>query len=302
MCNCKKCNDCKDCCKSCEKPSKQCNDCKDCCKSCEKPLKNKFNSIIVKTPCAAMVNGISSAGLHPDYELAKKQHKDYIEKLKTCGVDITVLPLNEKYPDSCFVEDAAVIIPGELAILTNPGAKTRNGEKVEMLPALKKYFDEGHIAKIEAPGTVDGGDVMMVGDTYYIGMSERTNRDGIRQFHNILAKIGKKLIPVPMTEMLHLKSGVNYLEHNNLLITGEFVNYPTFDSFNKIVVPADEAYAANCIWVNETVIVPEGYPKTLKAIQDLGIYRVITCDTSEFRKLDGGLSCLSLRFRTLDKK
>ncbi|SGA33567.1 N(G),N(G)-dimethylarginine dimethylaminohydrolase [Chlamydia abortus] len=87
----------------------------------------------------------------------------------------------------------------------------------------------------------------MVGDTYYIGMSERTNRDGIRQFHNILAKIGKKLIPVPMTEMLHLKSGVNYLEHNNLLITGEFVNYPTFDSFNKIVVPADEAYAANCI-------------------------------------------------------
>lgn len=77
------------------KTFKKCNDCKDCCKSCEKPLKNKFNSIIVKIPCAAMVNGISSAGLHPDYELAKKQHKDYIEKLKTCGVDITILPLNE---------------------------------------------------------------------------------------------------------------------------------------------------------------------------------------------------------------
>lgn len=264
----------------------------------EKKLNNKFHNVIVRIPASTMVEGITSAPElgKPIYSLALEQHQKYQEALATCGVNVTVMPKNEKFPDSCFVEDAAVIVTGEIAILTNPGAKTRNGEKHDMLPYLQKFFDEEHIAKIEAPGTLDGGDVMMVGDTYYVGMSERTNREGIRQFHNILAKVNKKCIPVPMTEMLHLKTGVNYLEHNNLLISGEFLEYPTFKSFNQIVVPASEGYAANCIWVNETVIVPEGYPTVLKAVQDLGVYRVITCDTSEFKKLDGGLSCLSLRF------
>ncbi|WP_036475869.1 dimethylarginine dimethylaminohydrolase family protein [Metamycoplasma spumans] len=261
-------------------------------------MKDKFKNVIVKRPAASMVNGITSAPElgKPIYSLALEQHDKYIEALKSCGVQVTVCPRNEDFPDSCFVEDTAVIVTGEIAILSNPGASTRNGEKLEMLPYLEKFFDEDHIFKIQSPGTLDGGDVMMVGDTYYVGMSERTNREGIRQFHNILAKVGKKCIPVPMTEMLHLKTGVNYLEHNNLLISGEFLNYPTFKDFNQIVVKPEEGYAANCIWVNETVIVPEGYPNVLKAVQDLGIYRVITCDTSEYKKLDGGLSCLSLRF------
>ncbi|TPE57756.1 N(G),N(G)-dimethylarginine dimethylaminohydrolase [[Mycoplasma] falconis] len=261
-------------------------------------MKNKFHNVIVKTPAASMVNGITSAPElgKPIYEKALEQHAKYIEALKSCGVEVTVCPKNEDFPDSCFVEDSAVIVTGEIAILSNPGACSRNAEKFEMLPYLQKFFDEKHIFKIEKPGTLDGGDVMMVGDTYYVGMSERTNREGIRQFHNILASVGKKCIPVPMTEMLHLKTGVNYLEHNNLLISGEFLNYPTFKDFNQIVVDPSEGYAANCIWVNETVIVPEGYPNVLKAVQDLGIYRVITCDTSEYKKLDGGLSCLSLRF------
>lgn len=261
-------------------------------------LKDKFKNVIVKTPASSMVDGITSAPElgKPIYELALEQHAKYVEALRSCGVNVTICPKNEKFPDSCFVEDTAVIVTGEIAILTNPGAKTRNGEKVEMLPYLEKFFDEKHLFKIEAPGTLDGGDVMMVGDTYFVGMSERTNREGIRQFFNILAKVNKKCILVPMTEMLHLKTGVNYLEHNNLLISGEFLNYPIFKNFNQIVVDKSEAYAANCIWVNETVIVPYGYPNVLKKIQDLGIYRVITCDTSEYKKLDGGLSCLSLRF------
>ncbi|RMA78630.1 dimethylargininase [Metamycoplasma subdolum] len=258
----------------------------------------KFNNCIVKTPASSMVDGITSAPElgKPIYKLALEQHKDYIKKLEATGVKVTIAEKNEKFPDSCFVEDTAVIHPGEFAILTNPGAASRNGEKHEMLPILQKFFDSKHLYKIEAPGTVDGGDVMMVGDTYFIGMSERTNREGIRQFFNIMAKHGKKVYPVPMTEMLHLKTGVNYLEHNNLLISGEFLTYPIFNDFNKIVVPASEGYAANCIWMNETVIVPKGYPTVLKAIKDLGIYNVVECDTSEYKKLDGGLSCLSLRF------
>ncbi|ENY68547.1 N-dimethylarginine dimethylaminohydrolase [Metamycoplasma auris 15026] len=261
-------------------------------------FENKFKNVIVKIPAASMVNGITSAPElgKPIYSLALEQHSKYIEALKSCNVQVTIAKRNEDFPDSCFVEDAAVIVTGEIAILTNPGAPSRNAEKYEMLPYLQQFFDEEHIFKIESPGTLDGGDVMMVKDTYYVGMSERSNREGIRQFHNILAKVNKKCIPVPMTEMLHLKSGVNYLEHNNLLISGEFIHYPTFKDFNQIIVEKDEGYAANCIWVNETVIVPKGYPKVLKKIEDLGIYRVITCDTSEFKKLDGGLSCLSLRF------
>ena len=212
-------------------------------------LKNKFKNVIVKAPAASMVDGITSAPElgKPNYELALKQHAAYIEALKSCNVNVTVCPKNEKFPDSCFVEDTAVIVTEKIAILSNPGAKSRNGEKVEMLPYLEKFFDKKHIFKIESPGTLDGGDVMMVGDIYFVGMSERTNREGIRQFSNILAKVNKKCIPVPMTEMLHLKTGVNYLEHNNLLISGEFLNYPLFNDFNKIVVEKDEAYAANCI-------------------------------------------------------
>ncbi|MCV3753697.1 arginine deiminase family protein [Mycoplasma enhydrae] len=264
----------------------------------------KFSDIIVRTPASSMVNGITSAPElgKPDYELAKKQHLAYIKALEDAGLKVRVAEKLEDYPDSCFVEDAAVIVPRrELAILTNPGAKSRNGEKDFMLPILKEYFPEDKIKKIVSPGTLDGGDVMMVGDTYFVGMSDRTNSEGIRQFHNILASIGKKCIPVPMTEMLHLKTGVNYLEHNNLLISGEFLDYPTFKDFNQIVVTPDEGYAANCIWVNETVIVPEGYPKLLAKVKNLKKsdgqpYKVVVCDTSEYKKLDGGLSCLSLRF------
>ena len=100
---------------------------------------------------------------------------------------------------------------------------------------------------------------------------------------------------VPLEKVLHLKTGVNYLEHNNMLVAGEFITKPEFEQYNKVVVPEEEAYGANCIWMNETVIVPEGYPSVLKAVQDLG-YETLIVDTSEFRKIDGGLSCLSLRF------
>ena len=145
------------------------------------------------------------------------------------------------------------------------------------------------------PGTLDGGDVMMVGDHFYVGQSARTNEEGIRQFCEILEGWGLEGSEVKLEKVLHLKTGVNYLEDGNMLVSGEFVTKPDFEQYNRIEIPEDEAYAANCIWVNGTVIVPEGYPTVLKAVQDAG-YETITVDTSEYRKLDGGLSCLSLRF------
>ncbi|MEF9922698.1 MAG: arginine deiminase family protein [Anaerovoracaceae bacterium] len=256
----------------------------------------KFNNVIVRRPCKAMVEGITS-GLYPgkpDFALAQKQHDNYIEALKKCGVEVTVLEADERYPDSCFVEDPALITKN-CAIITNPGAESRNGEKDEIIGAVKKFFTDDNIEYIKSPGTLEGGDVMMVGDHFYVGRSARTNEEGIRQLTAILEKHGMTCSEVKLEEVLHLKTGVNYLENNNMLVSGEFVTKADFQKYNRVEIPVSEAYAANCIWVNDTVIVPEGYPAVLKAVEDLG-YKTLIVDTSEYRKLDGGLSCLSLRF------
>ena len=255
-----------------------------------------FQNVIVRRPCKAMVEGITSNPQlgKPIYEKALQQHDTYIEALKQCGVAVTVLPADERYPDSCFVEDPAVITR-KCAIITNPGAASRNGEKNEIIGAVRKFFDDDKIEYIAEPGTLEGGDVMMVGDHFYVGRSARTNEEGIRQFIAILEKHGLTGSEVTLEEVLHLKTGVNYLENNNMLVSGEFVTKPEFAAYNRVEIPEEEAYAANCIWVNGTVIVPQGYPAVEKAVRDLG-YPVILVDTSEFRKLDGGLSCLSLRF------
>ena len=255
-----------------------------------------FQHVIVKTPCKAMVNGITD---HPelgtpDYEKALAQHAAYIEALKQCGVDVTVLPPDEAYPDSCFVEDPAIVTK-YCAIVTNPGAASRKGETTAIEPVLEQFYPKEKIFHITDPGTLEGGDVMMCGDTFYAGRSARTNEAGIQQLGKILGQFGCKVVEVPLTEVLHLKTGVVYLENNNMLTAGEFCDKPAFAGYNKVTIPAEEAYAANCIWVNGTVLVPEGYPTVLKAVQELG-YKTIVCDTSEYRKIDGGLSCLSLRF------
>ena len=255
-----------------------------------------FKNVIVRRPCRALTEGITSSPElgKPNYEKALMQHDAYIAALRSCGVEVTVLPADERYPDSCFVEDPAVLTR-KCAIITNPGAPSRNGEKDEIVEAVKSFYAAEDIEYIRAPGTLEGGDVMMVGDHFYVGRSARTNPEGIAQFIAILEKHGLGGSEVPLEKVLHLKTGVNYIENGNMLVSGEFIDKSDFDKYNKIVIPEEEAYAANCIWVNDTVIVPEGYPAVKAAVEKAG-YKVITVDTSEYRKIDGGLSCLSLRF------
>ncbi len=252
-----------------------------------------FANAIVRKPGKSMINGLTTAHLGvPDYELALVQHQSYIKALTDCGLKVTVLPADEDFPDSTFVEDAA-LLTAHCAIITNPGAASRKGETLKIREAVSRFYSD--IEKIREPGSVEAGDVLMVGEHYYIGLSGRTNLAGSNQLIRILENYGMTGSTIELEHVLHLKTGVAYLEHNNLIVSGEFVNRPEFTGFNKIVVPNAEAYAANCIWVNDTVLVPAGYPITASKISDLG-YSVVEIEMTEFQKLDGGLSCLSLRF------
>jgi dimethylargininase len=252
-----------------------------------------FSRAIVRQPGNSLVDGITTAGLGaPDYELALKQHGQYIDALEQCGLEVTVMPADENYPDGLFIEDAALVMSG-CAVSTRPGASERRGEVGKVASELLSFYDQ--VEAIEAPGTLDAGDIMMVGQHFYIGLSERSNQAGAEQLIEILKAHGYSGSMVAFSEALHLKSSVSYLENNRLVITGELCDKPAFAEFDHIVIAADEAYAANCVWINNRVLVASGYPNTSKLIADLG-YEVIELDVSEFRKLDGGLSCLSLRF------
>jgi dimethylargininase len=253
----------------------------------------RFTRAIVRTPCKALIHGLTTANLGlPDYEKALQQHAAYIQALEYCGLEVEVLPADERFPDSTFVEDVALCTP-QCAIVTNPGAPSRTAERDLILASLSQYYEDIHV--IQPPGNLEAGDVMVVGHHYYIGVSQRTNAAGAVQLIDCLNAYNMKGDVVPLQEVLHLKTGVSYLENNNLLVCGEFVDRPIFRAFNQIEVDADESYAANSLWINGTVLVPAGFPKTLKKIADLG-YKTLELEMSEFEKVDGGLSCLSLRF------
>ncbi|MCF8367724.1 MAG: hypothetical protein K9G76_01685 [Bacteroidales bacterium] len=252
-----------------------------------------FTTAIVKLPGKNLANGLSQSNLgQVDFDLALMQHQQYILALETCGLEVIVLDADDNYPDSTFIEDVA-LCTDKFAVVCNPGAPSRNGEQNDLEDLLPDHFSS--IEYINTPGTVEAGDIMMVSDHFYIGQSDRTNINGAKQMKYILQKYGKTASIVPLNKMLHLKTGLSYLENNNLLISGEFIENPEFKDFNKIIISEKEAYAANSLWINGNVLVPEGYPDTLQKIEDAG-YKVLEIDVSEFRKLDGGLSCLSLRF------
>ena len=252
-----------------------------------------FKNAIVRKPCKAMIKGLSGADLgQPDFELACQQHDDYIEALKECGLKVMVLEASEDYPDSCFVEDPALMTP-HCAILTNPGATSRRGEVAFIEGAVSSFYK--NVERITSPGYVEAGDIMMVGDHYYIGLSARTNSNGADQMIAILEKYGMTGSVVTLSEVLHLKTGLGYLENNKLVACGEFLTKPEFQKYDIIEIDPEMSYSANSVWINGTVLVPKGYQATSEAVKKAG-YAVREVDVSEYRKIDGGLSCLSLRF------
>ncbi len=253
----------------------------------------RFTKALVREPCRNMHAGLTTAGLgRPDLAKARAQHAAYVKALQDCGLAVAVLEADEAYPDSVFIEDTAVLSE-KIAVITRPGAPSRRGEELAVEAALGSFFDER--LAIGEPGTLDGGDVMRAGERFFIGVSGRTNPEGARQLAAILGRHGYVATLVKLKEVLHLKTGVAYLESNRLLACGEFLGHARLSGFEVIPVPGAESYAANSLWVNGRVLVPAGFPETRRAIERSG-YETVALDVSEFRKLDGGLSCLSLRF------
>jgi dimethylargininase len=253
----------------------------------------KYKRAIVRTPGKSIINGITSADFGiPDHEKAKRQHEAYIAALQKCGLDVTVLDPLEEYPDSVFIEDTA-LLTRDCAIITNPGALSRRGETRSMRSVLSAFFRNIEIVK--DPGTVDAGDILNVETHYYIGLSARTNQNGAQQVIGFLVRYGLTGSTIPVQNLLHLKSGISYLGNNTIMAAGELQNAPQFQKYDIIRVADEESYVANCIRINDCLLVAAGYSNTIRKIKELG-YRVIELDVSEFQKLDGGLSCLSLRF------
>jgi dimethylargininase len=256
-----------------------------------------FTQAIVCRPAPNFAEGLTRVDLgRPSYPLAVEQHERYCRALERCGLRLIRLPADEVYPDSTFVEDTAILTEHG-AMLTRPGAPSRAGEVAAIREALAGLYPE--LASIQAPGTVDGGDVCDAEGHYYIGLSERTNAEGARQLADWLALQGYTASVVDIrgrAELLHLKSGLAYLGDKRLAVQEALAqDEAVYSGYELVRVPHGEEYAANCVRVGSHVLVAAGHPGFEAALRELG-YGILRLDMSEFQKMDGGLSCLSLRF------
>jgi len=256
----------------------------------------RFSRAIVRIPGQSYADGLTTSDEgRPDIHTACVQHARYCQALRDCGLELTVLPADEAQPDGTFVEDTAVIA-GRVAIITRPGAPSRRGEVAAITAALQSLVPK--LGQIEAPGTLDGGDVCQADEHFFIGLSARTNEAGAAQLVALLVHHGYTASTVDIRAhrtLLHLKSGLSYLGERRFLAQPGAPRGADMSGYEFIETAVGESYAANCVRVNDTLLVAEGYPQLAARLTDLG-YAVRRIETSEFRKMDGGLSCLSLRF------
>lgn len=245
---------------------------------------------LVREPGAQFTRCISSHPLHHTVNVARArtQHADYINTLAELGFEVIQLPRDDTHPDSCFVEDTTVIHSGK-ALITRLAKKSRRGEENPVEELLQEYLP---VQRIMAPGTLEGGDVIRLSTRIICGISQRTNRAGVDQMQTYF---GVPVDPIVDPRLIHLKSHVTYLNHNIMLTTQPYTNHPSLSDFDILIVPENEQYAANTLTIDDTVIMPTGYPQTQHLINERG-FDIICLNMSEFAKCDGALTCLSLLF------
>lgn len=255
-----------------------------------------FTRAIVRIPGSNFADGLTTVDLGvPHLDQVIEQHARYCDALRECGLELTALEPDLRHPDSTFVEDTAILTP-RAAILCRPGAASREAEVAAIRSAIERFYDR--ILTIDLPGTVDGGDICECEDHFFIGVSLRTSEQGARQLTEHLNSLGYTASTIDirhMTTILHLKSGISYIGNNTLVVMEELADNKQFARFNLLHVSAPESYGANCVRVNDRVLLARGFPKLAGELATRGFHPLLL-NISEFQKMDGGLSCLSLRF------
>ena len=224
-----------------------------------------------------------------DVALAKRQHAEYCQALQKLGLSLTWIRGDNALPDSCFVEDTAVVF-GEKAVICNMAAKSRANEVAEVAKVMSELKET---YRIKPPATIDGGDVLRVDDRVLVGISARTNLHAVRQLKKILENSGMKVVPVKVHKVLHLKSACTYLGNGVVILSKGCFDTKVLQGLGKIFVPKGEEYAADCLAVNGTVLIAKGHAETRTLVEKEG-FRVEELEISEFRKGDGALTCLSI--------
>ena len=226
-----------------------------------------------------------------DYELSLRQHAGYRNALERCGAEVIVLDVNRTMPDCVFVEDTAIVLP-QLAVMMSPGAESRRGEPAGIEPALRQFRE---IKRIKPPATIDGGDVVTAGRTVYVGQSPRTNADGIRALRDTLAPFGYSVMGVPVRGCLHLKTACSALPDGRFLVNADWIDVSPLPADRLVSVPADEPWAGDVLVIESRIILADEFPHTAELLESFG-FEPIPVTVSEFAKVEGGVTCLSLVF------
>ena len=222
---------------------------------------------------------------------AVAEHAMYEQALHSLGATVIRAPAEPALPDAVFVEDAAIVLD-ELAVITRPGAPSRRPETESLASVLANYRP---LQRIQQPGTLDGGDVLRVGRTLYVGLSSRTNRDAIAELETLLSEWDYEVSPVPLSGCLHLKSAVTQVGENLLLINERLVNPGCFGPMDRVTVAPEEPDGANALWISGAVVYPDHHPRTAERLDRAGV-RVVPVAGREVAKAEGGVTCCSLVF------
>lgn len=267
------------------------------------PATDRFIAV-VRRPASALADHCELTFLERtamSFARLEDQHAAYRDALAAAGADVVALDAIDALPDSVFVEDAAVVLD-ELAVLTRPGAVSRQPEidRIESAIACRRAIVE----RIRAPGTLEGGDVLRIGRRLFVGLTTRTNREGLAQLAAIVQPHGYAVVAVPVVGSLHLKTACTALDAQTLLLNPAWLDVASFAGFEIIEVHADEPFAANVLPLGADLIANAAFPRTLERVsahaQRTGL-RVVTVDISEFGKAEAGLTCMSLVFADRSK-
>jgi dimethylargininase len=255
------------------------------------------------TPIVALTRGVPSSLAHCelthlirepiDIARAELQHAQYEAMLESLGCTLQRLPAVPDLPDSIFVEDTAIVLP-ELAIVTRPGAESRRGEIESVADALREYRE---VATIDTPATIDGGDVLVLGKSIYVGQSTRTNAAAVEQLRKLTAPFGYRVVPAKVTGCLHLKSAVSGVRDGVLLLNPKWIEARVFGDVSVVEVDSREHFGANALRVNDSVIYPRAFPRTRDRLESAGV-DVHPVDVDELAKAEAGVTCCSILIRS----